>query len=60
MQVTAEALDPQEDEKGWENEVDMLERELLYIPTFMNSWYNDLKYYLTHGSNPIHLYAQKI
>jgi len=54
-----EALDLQEDEEGWENKVEMLEREVLYIPTSMNSWYNDLKNYLTHGSSPSHLDAQK-
>ena len=37
----------------------MLEREVLYIPASMNSWYNDLKYYLTHGSSPSHLDARK-
>ena len=46
----AEAFDQkeEEEEEGWENEVDMLEREVLHIPTSINSWYNDLKYYLTH------------
>ena len=30
--LAAEALDPQEEEEeGWENEADMLEREVLYI-----------------------------
>ena len=54
------ALDlQQEEEEGWENEADMLERELLYILTSTNSWYNDLKYYLTHGSSPSYLDAQK-
>ena len=58
--LTAEALDLQkEEEEGWENEVDMLQREVLYIPASTNSWYNDLKYYLTHGSSPSHLDAQK-
>ena len=32
---------------------------MLYIPTSTNSWYNDLKYYLTHGSSPNHLDAPK-
>ena len=49
----------EEEEEGWENEVEMLEREVLYIPTSANSWYSDLKYYLTHGSSPSHLDAQK-
>ena len=55
--LTVEALDPQEDEEGWENEADMSEREVLYIPASTNSWYNDLKYYLTNRSSPIHLDA---
>ena len=48
-----------EQEEGWENEVDMLQSEILYIPTSTNSWYNDLKYYLTHGSSLNHLDAHK-
>ena len=37
----------------------MLEKEVLYMPTPTNSWYNDIKYYLTHGINPRHLDARK-
>ena len=37
----------------------MLEREVLYILASRNSWYNDLKYYLTHGSSLNHLDAHK-
>ena len=37
----------------------MLQKEVLYIPTSTNSWYNDLKYYLRHGSSPSHLDDQK-
>ena len=48
-----------EKEEGWENEVDMLQSEVLYIPTSTNSWYNDLKYYLTHGNSLTHLDARK-
>ncbi|CAF4445048.1 unnamed protein product, partial [Adineta steineri] len=52
--------DPQEEEEeGWENEDDMLQREVLNIPASTNSLYNDLKYYLTHGSSPSHLDARK-
>ena len=32
---------------------------MLYIPASTDSWYNDIKYYLTHGSSPNHLDAQK-
>ena len=37
----------------------MLQNEVLYIPASTNSWYNDLKYYLTHESSPNHLDARK-
>jgi hypothetical protein len=57
--LAAEALDLQENEEGWENEVDMFEREVLYILPLSNSWYNDLKYYITHGISPSHLDARK-
>ena len=58
--LVAEAQDPQtEQEEGWDNEVDMLQNEVLYIPASTNSWYNDLKYYLTHESSLNHLDARK-
>ena len=37
----------------------MFEREVLYILASKNSWYPDLKYYLTHGRRPSHLHARK-
>ena len=57
--LAGEALDLQENEEGWENKANMLEKEVLYIQTLTNSWYNDLKYYLTHGRSPSHLDSQK-
>ena len=58
--LAAEAQDPQmEQEEGWDNDFDMLQNEVLYIPASTNSWYNDLKYYLTHGSSLKHLDARK-
>jgi hypothetical protein len=55
-----EAQDPQmEQEEGWDNKVDMLQNEVLYMPASINSWYNDMKYYLTHRSSPIHLDSHK-
>ena len=48
-----------EQEEGSENEVDMLQSEVLYIPTSTNSWYNDLKYYLTHRRSTNHLDGHK-
>ena len=54
--IVAEALDPQnEEDEGWDNEVDMLQREVLCMPESTDSWYNDIKYYLTHGSSPSYL-----
>ena len=56
--LVAEAQQSQmKQEEGWENEVDMLQNEVLYIPASTNSRYNDLKYYPTHGSSPNHLDA---
>ena len=55
-----EALDPQKEEEERKNEVDMLQREVLYIRVSTDSWYNDIKYYLTHGSSASHSNAQKI
>lgn len=37
------------DEFGWDNEAQIYEREILQILIFTNSWYYDLKYYLTKG-----------
>ena len=37
----------------------MLQSEVLYIPALTDSWYNDIKYYLTHGRSPSHLDARK-
>ena len=48
-----------EQEEGWGNEVDILQNEVLYMPTSTNSWYNDIKYYLTHGRSPNPLDACK-
>ena len=57
--LAVEALDPQmKEEEGWDNEVDLLQSEVLYIATSNNSWYNDIKCYL-EGSSRNHLDAQK-
>ena len=58
--LVVEAQDPQiEQEEGWDNEVDLLQNEVLYMPASTNSWYIDMKYYLTHGRSPNHLDAHK-
>lgn len=38
------------DEIGLENEAQMYEREILQIPTFIDSWYYELKYFLSQGA----------
>ena len=58
MKASVESLNLQiKEDEGWDNEVYMLQREVLCMPTSTDSWYNDLKYYLTHGSSPSHLDA---
>ena len=55
----AKAQDPHDGEEGWENDAEMLEREVHFVRATTNSWYIDLKYYLTHGSGQGHLEAWK-
>jgi hypothetical protein len=56
--LVVEAQDPQtKEEEGRDNEVYLMQNEVLYMLASTNSWYNDLKYYLTHGSSPNHLDA---
>ena len=45
------------EEEGWENEVNMLKREVCYTLANVDSWYYDLKYYFTHGSSLVYLNA---
>lgn len=55
-----EAQDPQmEQEDELENKVDLMQSEVLYMLASTNSWYNDMKYYLTHRSSPNHSNAHK-
>ena len=46
-----------EEDEGWDNEGYLLQSEVLYIPTSTDSWYNELKYYFTHGRSTNHLDA---
>ena len=43
----------------WENEAELLEKEICYIPIPTNSWYYELKDYLVHGTAPNYLVARK-
>jgi hypothetical protein len=46
------------DQEGWENELEV-RNEVLYILVPTNSWYYDIKYYLTHGTSPQYLEPKK-
>lgn len=39
-------------EYWWENEVELIEKEIYYVPLPTNSWYYELKQYLMHGTAP--------
>ena len=58
--LAVEAQDLQmEQEERWDNEVDLLQNEVLCMPSSTNSWYTGMKYYFTHGSSPNHLDSYK-
>ena len=58
--LDVEALHPRDDDEVWDSEVEILEKEVLYMLAYTNSWYNDLKHYLTHSSSPRQMDARKI
>jgi hypothetical protein len=43
------------EEEGWKEEPILYAQHPPYFPSFGNSWYNDLKKYLQHGTAPNHL-----
>jgi hypothetical protein len=43
------------EEEGWKEETILYAQHPPYFPSFGNSWYNDLKKYLQHGTAPNHL-----
>ena len=40
----------QENSEGWENDASVNENEIYYILIHIDSWYYEIKDYLTHGS----------
>jgi hypothetical protein len=46
-------------EEGWQEEPILYAQQPPYVPTLENSWYNDLKQYLQHGTSPEHLNAKQ-
>lgn len=46
-------------QEGWKNELSLYTHEVLYVPMLDDSWYNDLKQYLQHGTAPNHLKSKQ-
>jgi hypothetical protein len=44
-----------QEEDGWKEEPTLYTQQVPYVPSVENSCYNDLKYYLQHGTTPNHL-----
>jgi hypothetical protein len=53
--VTQDTNDEYQEEDRWQDEPTMYTHQVPYIPTTEGSYYNDLKYYLQHGTIPNHL-----
>jgi hypothetical protein len=48
-----------QEEDSWQEEPTLYTQQVPYIPVVEDSYYNDLKYYLQHGTTPEHLNAKK-
>jgi hypothetical protein len=48
-----------QEEDGWKEEPTLYTQQVPYVPSIENSWYNDLKYYLQHGTLLIILMPNK-
>jgi hypothetical protein len=48
-----------QEEDGWQEESTLYTQQVPYVPSFENLCYNDLKYYLQHGTTLDHLNAKK-
>jgi hypothetical protein len=53
--VTQDIDDEDQEEDGWKEDPTMYTQHDPYIPVVEGSYYNDLKYYLQHGTTPEHL-----
>jgi hypothetical protein len=42
----------EQEEDGWQDEPIMYTQQVPYVPAIEGSCYNDLKYYLQHGTTP--------
>jgi hypothetical protein len=50
--VTQDMGDENQEEDGWKEEPTMYTQQVPYILVVEDSYYNDLKYYLQHGTTP--------
>jgi hypothetical protein len=50
--VTQDTNDEEQEEDGWKDEPTMYTQQVPYILAIEGSYYNDLKYYLQHGTTP--------
>jgi hypothetical protein len=57
--VTKEVDAKEQEDDGWKDEQIMYTQQVSYVPTIEGSSYNDIKYYLQHGTTPDHLNAKK-
>jgi hypothetical protein len=57
--VTQYTSDEDQEEDGWKEETHMYMQHGPYIPSIEASYYNDLKYYLQHGTTLGHLNSKK-
>jgi hypothetical protein len=48
-----------QEEDGWQEEPTLYMQQVPYVPSVENYYYNDLKYYLQHGTTPDHLNAKQ-
>jgi hypothetical protein len=48
--VTQGTSDEEQEEDGWQDEPMMYAQQVPYVPAIKGSYYNDLKYYLHHGT----------
>jgi hypothetical protein len=49
----------EQEEDGWKDEQIMYTQQVVYVPSIEESCYNDIKYYLQHGTTPDHLNAKQ-
>jgi hypothetical protein len=58
--LAIEAMDSEnQKEERWQDEPILYAQHPPYVPTLENSWYNELKQYLQHGTALEHLKAMK-